>query len=262
MLVRQRNLDLHLEPARSEKRCVDHVEAVGHADDEDVVERVHTINFRQQLVDHRVADSRVTALHATLLADRVDLVKDDYVQVRVVAPGLVLRLGLGEKLAHVLLGLSHEFGEDLRPVDHLGLLSIEHLANLACDQRLTGARRPMQHHALHVRDAQLLHSRDGEDARSKSATEDVAEFLVEPADAHCLERPVRAEDVGFAGQLRRGARQLDRRAVGWPKLHLCLRGKHAARGADGGVRVQCDQLERFHPQLKVLALPLGDEDLL
>ena len=44
----------HLEAAGAEEGLVEHVLAVGHADDEDVVERVHPVDVRQQLVHHAV----------------------------------------------------------------------------------------------------------------------------------------------------------------------------------------------------------------
>ena len=72
---------MHLEAARAQHRVVDHVFAIRHANHEDVVERVHAVDLGEQLVDHRVADAGVRPLHAALLADRVDLVEDDDVQV-------------------------------------------------------------------------------------------------------------------------------------------------------------------------------------
>ena len=44
----------HLEAAGAEEGLVEHVLAVGHADDEDVVERVHPVDVGQQLVHHAV----------------------------------------------------------------------------------------------------------------------------------------------------------------------------------------------------------------
>ena len=46
--------------------------------------------------------------------------------------------------------LTYEFVEDLRAVHHLGLPAIQHLAELPRDERLAGAGRPIQQHALHM----------------------------------------------------------------------------------------------------------------
>ena len=46
-------------PARTQQRFVDQVETVSHADDKHVVERIHTVHLRQQLIDHLVAGARV-----------------------------------------------------------------------------------------------------------------------------------------------------------------------------------------------------------
>ena len=57
------------------------------------------------------------------LADRVYLVKDDNVQLAVVAPLLVLSLSIREEGANVLLALPNVLAEHLRPVDDLRLLA-------------------------------------------------------------------------------------------------------------------------------------------
>ena len=49
---------------------------------------------------------------------------------------LILGLRLGEEGAYILLRLPDVLGEDLGAVDHLGLPTIEHLADLARDERL------------------------------------------------------------------------------------------------------------------------------
>jgi len=123
VLVRERDLHVDLEPARPEEGLVNHVKPVRHADDENVVQLVDTVHLKegakgggrqpvsatgkgpdprgaqphlgQQLVDDRVADAGATAGRATLLADGVELVKDDDVQARVVPLGLILQEGGG-----------------------------------------------------------------------------------------------------------------------------------------------------------------------
>lgn len=43
--------------------------------DQDVVELLHSIDLGQQLVDHRVVDASAACHAATLLTDRIDLIK-------------------------------------------------------------------------------------------------------------------------------------------------------------------------------------------
>lgn len=45
--------------------------------DQDVVELLHAVNLRQELVDHSVVHARAAGARASLLADGVQLIKDD-----------------------------------------------------------------------------------------------------------------------------------------------------------------------------------------
>ena len=124
-LVGQRDLDLHLEAAGAEQRLVDHVFAVRHPDDQDVVEGIDAVDLGEQLVDHRVVDAGAVLVRAALLADAVDLVEDDDVQVGVVAALGHLGLGVGEERAHVLLRLADVLRQHLGAVDDLRLCGEE-----------------------------------------------------------------------------------------------------------------------------------------
>ena len=54
LLVWQPNLDLQLQSTGPEKGFVDHVFPVCHTNQKNVFDRVHSINFAQQLVDNTV----------------------------------------------------------------------------------------------------------------------------------------------------------------------------------------------------------------
>jgi hypothetical protein len=157
--VRQVNLDVDFESSGAEYGLVEQVLAVGHADDDDVVERLHSVDVGEQLVDHLVAHLRPhPAVRSPLLADRVDLVEHDDVQ-RTLVPHLPLvRTRLREQLADVLLGLSHELAEYLWTVDDLQVLHVEGAGQLSGDQRLTSAGRTVQQDPLHVLDTEPLQS--------------------------------------------------------------------------------------------------------
>jgi hypothetical protein len=72
---------MYFESSGAEYGLIEEVLAVGHADDEDVVECLHAVDVGEQLVDHLVAHLRPhAAVHAPLLANRVDLVEHYDVQ--------------------------------------------------------------------------------------------------------------------------------------------------------------------------------------
>ena len=69
-LVGQRYLDVHLETTGPQQRIVDHILPVRHPDEQDVVQRIDSIDLREHLVDDGVAYARATgAAGAALLAD-------------------------------------------------------------------------------------------------------------------------------------------------------------------------------------------------
>ena len=119
--------------------------AAARTDEQDVVERVHAVDLGQQRVDDAVVHARAAAGRAAGLADRVDLVKDDHVQRRVLRERRLVALRVRKQLAHLLLGLADVLVQDLGPVDHFWLDRVQQLANLARDQRLACARsRPLR----------------------------------------------------------------------------------------------------------------------
>ncbi len=133
-----------------EKSLVNHVPPVGHSDNQDVVQLVYTVHLGQQLVDDRVVDAGGAGDAAPLLANGVNLVKDDDVEARVGAHAELLLLGVGKEAPNVGLRLANVLVEDLGPVDDLGLARVEHLANLAGHERLARARRSVEQDASHV----------------------------------------------------------------------------------------------------------------
>ena len=58
---------------------------VGHANEQDVIEGIHAIDLGEQLIDDGVVHAAAAGHAAALLADGVDLVKDDDVQLGAVA---------------------------------------------------------------------------------------------------------------------------------------------------------------------------------
>eukprot|EP00732_Lithocolla_globosa_P002724 Lithocolla_globosa_v1_NODE_1889_length_2271_cov_14.911101.p2 type:complete len:318 gc:universal NODE_1889_length_2271_cov_14.911101:997-1950(+) len=213
--VRQRDFHLHLQATRTGQGLVDHVLPVGHADHEDVVDGVHSIDFRQQLIDNRITNPCVITSGASCFADGIDLVKDDDVQRALVAALLVLGLGIGKKIADVFFGLPNKFVENFRSQNYFRLTSIQHLANLSRHQRLARPRRAKEQHALDVLDAQALHQLGREDAGRKGAPKDALELLVQPADAQVLELEVGLHNGGHVRGL--GSPEFDQRVLRFDK---------------------------------------------
>mmetsp|Transcript_33905 Transcript_33905/g.105794 ORF Transcript_33905/g.105794 Transcript_33905/m.105794 type:complete len:404 (+) Transcript_33905:857-2068(+) len=258
-LVREADLHVHLQPPRPQQRLVDEVHAVGHADEEDVVERVHPVDLRQELVHDAVVDARAVPRGPAGLADGVYLVEDDDVQLRVLALRLVLPLGVREEVADVLLRLPHVLVQDLGPVDDLRLGRLEELGQLPRDEGLARARRPVEQHAADVLDAEVPHDVGREGARRERPPEDVAELPREAPDAELLEVEVRPEDAALL-HLAAQHVQLPRRAL----LPVQLRhGAQQARRDLGrsGAGPKVHRHEAEDRQLQDLALEVHDERL-
>lgn len=96
-LVGEGDLDLDFETTWAEQRLVEHIFAIGHANDQDVVELLNTVHLGKQLVHDRITDTSAVAARATLLADGIDLIKDDDVETRVFTLGFVLTTSLLKK---------------------------------------------------------------------------------------------------------------------------------------------------------------------
>eukprot|EP00191_Tetraselmis_sp_GSL018_P009492 CAMPEP_0177601026 /NCGR_PEP_ID=MMETSP0419_2-20121207/14003_1 /TAXON_ID=582737 /ORGANISM="Tetraselmis sp., Strain GSL018" /LENGTH=419 /DNA_ID=CAMNT_0019094191 /DNA_START=474 /DNA_END=1734 /DNA_ORIENTATION=+ len=137
--VGEADLHLHLEAPP-----VEQVLAVGEADDEDVGGALHAVHLCQQLVHDGVAHAGAALVPAPRLAQSVDLVKDDHVELRVVPLPRVLVLGCLKQRPDVRLALPHPPLKELGPVDDLRLaVSGEQSADLSCDERLSRARGPV-----------------------------------------------------------------------------------------------------------------------
>lgn len=91
VLVGEGDFHVDFKTTGTEEGLVDHVDTVGHADDEDVVQLVDTVHLREDLVDDGVADTGTAAGGATLFEDGVEFIEDDDVEATLVALLLVLR---------------------------------------------------------------------------------------------------------------------------------------------------------------------------
>lgn len=123
----------------------------------------------------------------TLLADGVELIHDNYVQLRLVTLLGELLLGVGKEVADILLGLANVRVEDLGARHDFRLLCVEELADFACDERLAGAGRAVEDEAadhLHIVHFDEL---GGEEPRHEGAAEDAGELAVTAPDADELD---------------------------------------------------------------------------
>ncbi len=140
--------DLAVEAARAQQRRVEDVGAVRRGDEDDPAAGVEAVHLDQQLVERLLA-LVVAAAHAgaPVAADGVDLV-DEHDRGRVL-------LGLREQVPHAGGADADEHLDEVRAGD-----GVERHARLAGDgagqQRLAGAGRAEQQHALGDLGAQLL----------------------------------------------------------------------------------------------------------
>ena len=140
--------DLPVEAARAEQRRVEDVGPVGGRDQDDVVLHLEAVHLDEQLVQRLLALVVAAAqAGAAVAADGVDLVHED-------DAGRVL-LGLLEEVAHAARADADEHLDEVRAGDRE-----ERDAGLARDgtseQRLAGARRPVEQDALRNARAERL----------------------------------------------------------------------------------------------------------
>ena len=138
--VRRADRDLAVEPAGPQQRGVQDVRPVRRGDQDDVGAGVEAVHLDEQLVQRLLALVVPAAqAGAALAADRVDLVDEDD------ARGVLL--GLLEQVAHPGGADTDEHLDEVRAGDR-----VERHARLTGDgprqQRLAGAGRPVQQHAL------------------------------------------------------------------------------------------------------------------
>ena len=132
--------DLAVEATRAQQRGVEDVGTVGGGDEDDAGSRVEAVHLDEQLVE-RLLPLVVTAAQAgaAVAADRVDLVDED--------DRRRARLGLLEQVAHAAGADTDEHLDEVGAGDRE-----ERHARLTRDgtgqQRLAGARRPVEQHAL------------------------------------------------------------------------------------------------------------------
>ena len=138
------DIQLVVEAARPAQGDVQRFDAVGGGQDHHAVHLVQPVHERQQLRDQ--ARVGVRAALPALGGDHVELVDEDH-------RGRMVH-GLAEDAAQVALALAVARADDLRTVDVIEL-RLHLVGRRAREQRLAGARRPVENHPAHRRDADL-----------------------------------------------------------------------------------------------------------
>ena len=173
--VRARHDHLAVEAARPQQRGVEHVGPVRGGDDDDALVGLEAVHLDEELVQRLLALVVPAAEPgAAMAADRVDLVHED-------DAGRVL-LALLEQVAHAGGAHAHEHLDEVRARDreerHVGLAG-----DGLGQERLAGARRADQEHALRDLAAELLELR-----RVLEELDDLAQLLLGLVHAgHVLE---------------------------------------------------------------------------
>ena len=165
-----RHHDLAVEAAGAQQRRVEHVGAVGRGDEDDALVRLEAVHLDEQLVERLLALVVAAAeAGAAMAADRVDLVDED-------DAGRVL-LALLEHVAHAAGADADEHLDEVGAGDreerHVRLAG-----DGAGEQRLAGARRADQQHALRDLAAEAL-----ELLRVAQELDDLLELLLGLVDA-------------------------------------------------------------------------------
>ena len=165
-----RHHDLAVEAAGTQQRRVEHVGPVGRGDQDHALVRLEAVHLDQQLVQGLLALVVAAAeAGAAMAADRVDLVDED-------DAGRVL-LALLEHVAHAAGADADEHLDEVGAGDgeerHVGLAG-----DGAGQQRLAGARRADQQHALRDLAAEAL-----ELLRVLQELDDLLELLLGLVDA-------------------------------------------------------------------------------
>ncbi len=168
--VRDADLYLAVETSRPAQRRVDGVQPVGRADDDDLASLLEAVHHGEQLCDDAPLDLAGDLL--TLGRDGVQLVDEDDRRCGVA--------GVLEDLAEPLFRLAVVLGHDLRPGDgvELGAALVGHGLG---EQRLAGARGPVEQYALGRVDAQPLEQLRVLHGQLDHLA-DALDFLAQPAD--------------------------------------------------------------------------------
>ena len=138
--------------------------------------------------------SRVTPA-SSLAADRIDLVKDDYMQIRVISLFLLFSLCWSEQISDLFLRPSNKLIENLWTIDDLGFIAVESLGNLSSNQSFSCAWWPVQKHTFAVLDAVLFDDSLRVASGIESASKNFCKLLIESADTQLLETHVLLEDL-------------------------------------------------------------------
>ena len=138
------------------------------------------------------------AIGASGLADGINFIEDDDVEIGVVTHLFLLLLGILEQGTDVGFGFAHILIQNLGTVHDLRLVRVQRLTDLTGDQGLTAAGRTVEQHTTDVLDAHLAEHLRREHTGGERTTEDVGELLIQTTNAHRLEVEAALEQTAVA----------------------------------------------------------------
>ena len=107
-LIRQTNLNMHLQPPRPHQGIINEILPICHPNQQYIIELIHSIQLTQQLINHTIPHARPPRTPTPpLLTNSIQLIKNNNMQTGIVAFLFVLLFCVGEEFADVLLALSH-----------------------------------------------------------------------------------------------------------------------------------------------------------
>jgi len=250
-LIGKRNLHMNFQTTGTQKSFIDHVHSVGHTNEEDIVQLVNTIQFREQLVDDAVANTGATTAGTSLFAHSVKFVEDDNVETALITLLLVFLLCIGEEFSDVLLRLTNVFVQHLGSVDDFGLPSIQHLTDLTRDKGLSGSGWAVKKDTSHMLNTKLLYKPGWENAGSKGSSEDGAELGIQTTNAHVFELEAGLDD-GIGGRTPTGSLDLDVGTCVFEEVDLGVtrenapRARVCERSCRGGICLLHGKIDQRH----------------
>lgn len=119
LFIRQTNFNMYLKSTWSQNSFINQILSVCHSNNENIIQRLHTINVCQQLIYNLITNLRpCISRHSSLLAYGINFIKHDNMQWTLIPKFLLISSCLGEKFSNVFFTLSDISTEYLWSVDY------------------------------------------------------------------------------------------------------------------------------------------------
>ena len=76
---------MDFETAGTKKSIINHIETVGHTNEQDIVELINTVHFGEKLVDNTISNTSSSRSRATLFTNGIQFVENDDMESTLIA---------------------------------------------------------------------------------------------------------------------------------------------------------------------------------